>query len=86
MRVYEAEDTVLKRKVALKFLPQSINSDNEAKERFIHEAQSASALDHPNICTIHEIGETEKGQMFISMACYEGATLKDKIKKRTGWY
>ena len=79
--VYKAEDIKLKRTVALKFLPSNISFDLEAKKRFTHEAQSASALDHPNICTIHEIGETINGQLFISMACYEGETLKEKIKK-----
>jgi serine/threonine protein kinase len=84
--VYKAEDTKLKRTVALKFLPPELTRDPEAKARFIREAQAASSLDHPNICTIHEINETEPapgepgGQMFIVMACYEGETLKDKIK------
>jgi serine/threonine protein kinase len=77
--VYKAEDTKLKRLVALKFLPLSISEEAEAKERFINEAQAASALDHPNICTIHEINETEDGQMFIAMAYYEGETLKKKV-------
>ncbi|MDP2884952.1 MAG: protein kinase [Ignavibacteria bacterium] len=79
--VYKAEDTKLKRTVALKFLPPELTLDAEAKERFIHEAQAASALDHNNICTIHEIGETDDGQMFIAMACYEGETLKKKIER-----
>ena len=79
--VYKAEDNNLKRTVALKFLPTSFSSDEEAKKRFIHEARSASALDHPNICTIYEIGEAEDGQLFISMALYEGETLKEKISK-----
>ena len=79
--VFKAEDTKLHRPVALKFLPSSLTSDSEAKERFIKEARAASALDHPNICTIHEINETEDEQMFISMACYEGMTLTDKIAK-----
>ncbi len=79
--VYKAEDINLKRTVALKFLPSSSLYDGEAKKRFIHEAQSASALDHPNICTIYEIGESEDGQLFISMALYKGETLKEKIAK-----
>jgi len=64
--VYKAEDTKLKRPVALKFLPPELSRDDEAKERFVHEAQAASALDHPNICTIHEIGETENEKIFIA--------------------
>jgi serine/threonine protein kinase/tetratricopeptide (TPR) repeat protein len=79
--VYKAEDTKLKRTVALKFLPPDLTRDSEAKERFIHEAQAASALDHPNICNIHEIDETAEGQMFICMACYEGQTVKEKIQR-----
>jgi serine/threonine protein kinase len=77
--VYKAEDTKLKRTVALKFLPPELTRDVDAKERFIREAQAASSLDHPNICNIHEINETEDGQLFIVMACYEGQTLKQKI-------
>ena len=79
--VYKAQDTKLKRTVALKFLPPEMTSDPETKKRFIHEAQAASALDHSNICTIHEIDETEERQTFIAMACYEGEILKNKIKK-----
>lgn len=79
--VYKAKDTKLKRTVALKFLPPELTRDPKAKQRFIQEAQSASLLDHPNICTIHEIDETEDDQMFICMACYEGETLNEKIKR-----
>lgn len=78
--VYKAKDDKLKRFVALKFLPSSLSSHEEAKLRFIREAQTASILDHQNICTIHEIEETEDGQMYIAMAYYEGETLKKKIK------
>ncbi|MFQ6008621.1 MAG: protein kinase [Candidatus Zixiibacteriota bacterium] len=80
--VYKAEDTRLKRCVVLKFLPPELTRDEEAKERFVNEAQAASALDHPNICTIYEIDETKDGQMFIAMACYEGETLKSIIDNR----
>jgi len=79
--VYKAEDTKLRRPVALKFLPPELTRDAKAKERFVHEAQAASALDHPNICTIHEIDETNEGQTFIAMACYEGESLKTKIER-----
>jgi serine/threonine protein kinase/Tfp pilus assembly protein PilF len=79
--VYKAEDTKLKRTVALKFLPQELTRDSEAKERFVQEAQAASSLDHPNVCTIYEIDETNDGQTFIAMACYEGGTVKDKIEQ-----
>jgi len=76
---YKAEDTRLKRTVALKFLSPELTRDKDAKTRFIHEAQAASALQHNNICTIHEIDETKDGRLFISMDCYEGETLKEKI-------
>jgi serine/threonine protein kinase/tetratricopeptide (TPR) repeat protein len=86
--VYKAEDTKLKRTVALKFLPPELTRDPDAKARFIHEAQAASSLEHNNICNIHEIAETESapgeagdGQIFIVMACYDGETLKQKIAK-----
>jgi serine/threonine protein kinase len=77
--VYKAKDTKLKRTVALKFLSPELTRDKEAKERFIHEAQTASALDHPNICTVHEIDE-DQGQMFIAMAYIEGQSLRQKAK------
>jgi serine/threonine protein kinase/Tfp pilus assembly protein PilF len=79
--VYRAEDTRLKRHVALKFLSPHLTRETEARERFMQEAQTASALDHPNICTIHEIDETEDGGVFIAMACYDGETLKAKIDR-----
>ena len=79
--VYKAEDTKLHRTVALKFLPTAFSFDEEAKQRFIQEAQAASALQHNNICTIHDIDETEDEQIFICMDCYNGETLKKKIEK-----
>ena len=78
--VYKAQDTKLDRLVALKFLPTQLTRDEEAKERFIHEAKAASSLDHPNICTVYEIGEADERQLFIAMACYEGETLKKSIE------
>ena len=79
--VYKALDTRLKRLVALKFLPPDLTRDEDARKRFVQEAQAASALDHTNICTIYEIDETEEGQTFIAMAYYPGETLKQKIKR-----
>jgi len=79
--VYKAEDLRLKRTVALKFLHPELTRDDNAKERFVHEAQAASALDHPNICTIYEIDETHEGRTFIAMACYEGESLRAKIER-----
>jgi TolB-like protein/tRNA A-37 threonylcarbamoyl transferase component Bud32 len=78
--VYKAEDTKLHRFVALKFLHPELTRDEEAKARFIHEAQAAAALNHPHICTIHEIDEY-KGQSFIAMEFIEGEGLKDRIQK-----
>ncbi|MFQ5675121.1 MAG: serine/threonine-protein kinase, partial [bacterium] len=79
--VYKAEDTRLDRFVALKFLPQHLSQAEEEKQRFIHEAKAASALDHKNICTIYEISETEDGLLFIAMAYYAGESLKKKVDR-----
>ena len=78
--IYKAEDVKLKRNVALKFLPPELMRDDEAKERFVLEAQAAAALSHPNICTIHEIHE-EEGKSFIAMEYIEGQTLRENIKR-----
>lgn len=79
--VYKAEDTRLKRTVALKFLAQGLLSEPEENKRFFQEAEAAAALDHPNICTIYEIDQAE-GQTFIAMAFLEGQSLKQKIEAR----
>jgi serine/threonine protein kinase len=79
--VYRAEDLKLKREVALKFLPEEITRDRSAIERFEHEAEAAAAINHPNICTVHEIGEFE-GSPYIAMELLEGETLKHKITNK----
>jgi len=78
--VYKAEDTKLKRTVALKFLPAELSRIPEARERFVREAQSAAALSHPNICTIHEVEEVD-GQPFITMEFVSGESLRQKVAK-----
>ena len=79
--VYRAEDPRLKRHVAIKLLPPDLTRDATAKQRFLQEAQAASALDHPNVCAIHDVGETDDGQLYLVMAYYEGVTLKDRIAR-----
>ncbi|MDA0379307.1 MAG: protein kinase [Bacteroidetes bacterium] len=79
--VYKALDAKLDREVALKFLPPHLNADPGAKARFIQEAKAASALDHANICTIHDVGEDEAGRLFIVMSFYDGDTLKYRLQQ-----
>jgi serine/threonine-protein kinase len=77
--VYTARDARLGRLVALKFLPPQWSHDDSAKQRFLREAQAASATHHRNICTIHDIETTDDGRLFIVMAYYDGETLKQKL-------
>ncbi|MFP5286154.1 MAG: serine/threonine-protein kinase, partial [Thermoanaerobaculia bacterium] len=77
--VYKAEDVRLSRPVALKLLPPELTRDPESKARFLQEARAASALDHPNLCTILDVGETGEGRLYLAMPLYEGATLRRRI-------
>ena len=79
--VHLAHDPRLDRHVAIKLLPPDLTRDETAKQRFLQEAKAASALDHPNICTIFEINETDDGQLYLVMAHYEGETLKERIER-----
>jgi tetratricopeptide (TPR) repeat protein len=79
--VYRAHDTRLDRVVALKFLPPHLSAEPEARERFLVEARAAAALEHPNLCSIHAIGDTDDGRPFIAMTCYEGETLKERLSR-----
>ncbi len=79
--VYRARDTRLNRDVALKFLPPHMSSEAAAKKRFLTEARAAASMEHPNICTVHEIGETADGQLYIVMGYYDGETLAGRISR-----
>ncbi len=80
--VYPAQDPRLKRQVAIKLLAADLTRDETAKQRFLQEAKAASALDHPNICTIHEINETPDGQLYLVMAYYDPSVYKGAIRGR----
>ncbi|MEM8931752.1 MAG: serine/threonine-protein kinase, partial [Acidobacteriota bacterium] len=79
--VYLARDRKLERDVALKFLPTGAAGTDEESKRFLREARVASALDHPNICTVHAIDESADGRVFIAMAAYDGETLRQRIAR-----
>jgi len=79
--LYKAEDTRLGRTVALKVLPLRFTNDPVAKERFLREARTASALDHQNLCAIYDVGESEDGRLFLAMPCYQGETLRSRLAR-----
>jgi serine/threonine protein kinase/Tol biopolymer transport system component len=79
--IYRAEDLRLGRTVALKFLSPELSRDPGAKKQFLREARAASALDHPNVCTIHEVGETGDGQIYLAMPWYDGETVRHRIQR-----
>ena len=79
--VYAAYDSTLEREVALKFLPHHITLTSDAEERLLAEARAAAALEHPNVCVVHEIGETEQGRPFIAMTRYDGETLSQRLRR-----
>jgi tetratricopeptide (TPR) repeat protein len=79
--IWRAEDTRLGRTVAVKLLPPDLAQDHRFRARFLQGARAASALDHPNICSIHEVGETEDGQLYLVMPCYDGETLEDRLAR-----
>jgi len=79
--IWRAEDTRLGRTVAVKLLPPDLARDHRTKDRFLQGARAASSLDHPNICSIHEVGETEDHQLYLVMPCYDGETLEDRLDR-----
>jgi eukaryotic-like serine/threonine-protein kinase len=79
--VYKGEDLTLQRPVALKFLPSSVADSGPERARLLQEAMAASAIDHPNVCTVYEVGETPEGELFLAMAMYEGETLREKVAR-----
>jgi serine/threonine protein kinase/tetratricopeptide (TPR) repeat protein len=78
--VYEAEDARLGRRVAVKLLPPEYSRDRKAKERFLREARTAAGVDHPNLCTVHDVGESD-GRLYIVLSFYEGETLRERIRR-----
>ncbi|MFW6084204.1 MAG: serine/threonine-protein kinase, partial [Gemmatimonadota bacterium] len=79
--VYRARDTRLGRDVALKFLPEWLSRDPAARDRFVVEARSVSSIDHTNVCTLYDLGESDDGRLFLIMPCYEGASLKQRLAR-----